>query len=754
MRNFDDSDRGIQSQIVKTNWSAPQQYDLAVATSPLIISEINFNPQGPTEAEAAAGYTDGDFEFIEIHNPSFRFVDLLGVQLTDGVEFDFAQSSVAAIAPGGYLVVVRNPAAFEMRYGAARPVAGTFTGNLDNNGEDIDLRDATGAVIFSVNYRDNDPWPSLPDGQGATLELVSPGTVTPATASKWYSWRASTERGGTPGAAGVGSQGIVINEILARSDANAQLKDSIELRNTSGATIDVGGWFLSDSTGNLFKFQIPAGTTLAAGAYVVFNADQFNAPNDPEGFGLSGTNGDSVYLVRGSKSDTAPQGGLVSHYIDEAHFRPTLDGESVGRIPDGSGRLAPLKNRTLGTANVDPRVGPIVITEIQYNPVPSEAALAADPTLEASDLEFIEVYNPTSTALDLTEWRLRGGADYDFPAGSSLAAGETIVVLKFNPDDPENINQVNAFRAHYAIDASVRLIGGYQGLLGNGGEQVVLLRPDAGPDPGTIVRVQEDEVLYDDLAPWPTIADGTGRSLQRVSPTAFGNAATSWIAASGTPGTPTLDSIPGDLNGDGVANAADINALFVQMRSATPDLSFDLTGDGLVNEADRDELVLNLIGTTYGDANVDGIFNSSDFVHVFQIGEYEDAIDGNSTWEDGDWDGDADFTTADMVLAFQTGGYSAFASPELSLQVQPESSLGNRTLLAAALDEPEERPLFAASRTATPSTGDSEAVKRPLLELVDSSFESLFEGDESAQVSESDAAEGLAVALADDGFLS
>jgi hypothetical protein len=63
-----------------------------------------------------------------------------------------------------------------------------------------------------------------------------------------------------------------------------------------------------------------------------------------------------------------------------------------------------------------------------------------------------------------------------------------------------------------------------------------------------------------------------------------------------------------------------------------------------------------------GDANRDGLFNSSDLVQVFQRGEYEDQIKGNSTWEDGDWNGDGDFTTADLVLAFQSGGYQAAAS--------------------------------------------------------------------------------------------
>ena len=68
-------------------------------------------------------------------------------------------------------------------------------------------------------------------------------------------------------------------------------------------------------------------------------------------------------------------------------------------------------------------------------------------------------------------------------------------------------------------------------------------------------------------------------------------------------------------------------------------------------------LINDILGTGVGDANLDGVFNSTDFVQVFQRGEYEDNIAGNSTWTDGDWDCDGDFTTRDLVLAFQQGNY-------------------------------------------------------------------------------------------------
>ncbi|MCA9198382.1 MAG: VCBS repeat-containing protein, partial [Planctomycetales bacterium] len=58
-----------------------------------------------------------------------------------------------------------------------------------------------------------------------------------------------------------------------------------------------------------------------------------------------------------------------------------------------------------------------------------------------------------------------------------------------------------------------------------------------------------------------------------------------------------------------------------------------------------------------GDANRDGVFDSADFVQVFQAGQFEDDVRGNSIWETGDWNDDGDFDSADLVYAFTFGAY-------------------------------------------------------------------------------------------------
>ena len=73
-------------------------------------------------------------------------------------------------------------------------------------------------------------------------------------------------------------------------------------------------------------------------------------------------------------------------------------------------------------------------------------------------------------------------------------------------------------------------------------------------------------------------------------------------------------------------------------------------------------MIEQILDTSFGDANLDGVFNSQDLVMVFQAGEYEDSTERNSTWESGDWNGDGEFDSADIILAFQRGQYVSAAT--------------------------------------------------------------------------------------------
>ncbi|MEZ6119514.1 MAG: DUF6174 domain-containing protein [Pirellulaceae bacterium] len=94
------------------------------------------------------------------------------------------------------------------------------------------------------------------------------------------------------------------------------------------------------------------------------------------------------------------------------------------------------------------------------------------------------------------------------------------------------------------------------------------------------------------------------------------------------------------------------------------DSFLDFNEDFVVDSVDREFLVQEVLQTNYGDSNLDGAFNSSDFVQVFRSGEFEDSITANSSWSTGDWNGDFEFSSSDLVKAFQAGGYQSDSTGE------------------------------------------------------------------------------------------
>ena len=75
--------------------------------------------------------------------------------------------------------------------------------------------------------------------------------------------------------------------------------------------------------------------------------------------------------------------------------------------------------------------------------------------------------------------------------------------------------------------------------------------------------------------------------------------------------------------------------------------------------------------TYIGDANLDGEFNSGDFVQVFQTGKYETGT--GAGWSDGDWNTDGFFSSDDFITAFEDGGYEQ--GPRTALAAVPEPSV-------------------------------------------------------------------------------
>jgi hypothetical protein len=498
------------------------------------------------------GATSGsEFDFLELKNTGTNTLNLSGLKFTAGVTFTFTNGTT--LAPGAFCVLVRNAAAFAGKYPGV-PVGGVFSGSLDNGGETLTLSHPLGATVFSVAYDDEPPWPTAPDGFG--FSLVQKDANAAQAPDKGDKWRASAAVGGSPGADDPepGIAPVVINEILAHTDP--PLYDAIELFNPTATNVNIGGWYLTDDAAMPLKFRIPTNTIIAAGGYVCFDATQFNAtPGSANCFQLSSV-GDDAYLF------SADAAGNLTGYSHGVAFGASFNGATFGRYVNSAGEeFFPLQTvRTLGAANADPRVGPVIISEINYNP-----GVGGD--------EFIELMNITAGSVPLFDpldpantWKVNG-IGFTFPPDITLAAGQTLLLVATDPQ---------SFRAKYGVSNSVPVLGPYPGALDNSGENLELLQPDT-PNTNEVPYVTVEAVRYNDKLPWPPGADGTGLSLQRTFALSFGNEPLFWTAAAPTPGQ---GFGAGDTDGDGLPDAWEsANGTLLNV----PDAGADPDEDGMTN---------------------------------------------------------------------------------------------------------------------------------------------------------------------------
>lgn len=150
----------------------------------------------------------------------------------------------------------------------------------------------------------------------------------------------------------------------------------------------------------------------------------------------------------------------------------------------------------------------VVINEIMYGPP------------GGGQFEYIELYNPSATtAVDLSEWRI-DGAGLSLPPGTVILPDDFLLVVR---------NDV-LFRAQYG--GSKFIASEFSGGLVNTGETLTLQNPF-----GAVIS----SVTYDDVAPWPPEANGSGFSLELIDPDQSTSHVANWARSldpGGTPGAP------------------------------------------------------------------------------------------------------------------------------------------------------------------------------------------------------------------------
>jgi hypothetical protein len=470
----------------------------------LVITEINYNPE-PADSVDTCKY-----EFIEIKNNGASSCDMSGVEFTSGITYVFPKGT--SIIAGDFYVIAENAADFKKRYGVSPD--GVYTGSLKNSGETIVMTDSrTEKQILSATYSDSYPWPSKADGGGFTLVPKKPKTTDNPDSAAY--WELSSAKNGSPGA----DEPVVvyINEVLVHTDPPDF--DWVELYNPEKSPVSIAGWYLTDAKEDPRKYKIPDGTIVKAEGYLVISELQFNdstkISTGMRPFRLD-SHGEEVYLI-------PPSGACTGGQCQGCKFGELENGVSIGRYITSTGAIdfPRMVAKTPGAVNSAVAVGPVVISEIMYNPPVGSYEYIAITNISAADVPLYYKANDTTH-----NWKIKG-AGFMFPANIIIKPAEKIYIIS-------DTITIDTFKTIMKLAATVQVFSTSMDL-DNGGEEISLMKPedpyyDAVAADTLRPHMTIDVVDYKDSSPWPKEADGKGYALVRISNNAYGNDPINWKA--------------------------------------------------------------------------------------------------------------------------------------------------------------------------------------------------------------------------------
>jgi hypothetical protein len=153
--------QGVNTLAVELHQVHPSSPDVFFGTELLAFQQLT----------PALPFRDSPQSWVEIFNRSSNAVDLTGWRLDEGIDFRFPAGRT--IAPGGYLVVAKDPDYLRDLY-PALDVLGPFTNRLGRRSDYFVLKDANNNLADEVRYFDDGYWPRYADGGGSSLELRDP----------------------------------------------------------------------------------------------------------------------------------------------------------------------------------------------------------------------------------------------------------------------------------------------------------------------------------------------------------------------------------------------------------------------------------------------------------------------------------------------------------------------------------------------------------------------------------------------------
>lgn len=586
---------------------------------------------------------DASDEWIELYNPGVAAIDLTGWSLSasDGTP---TINLMGTIPAGGYFLLERTADTTISDI----PADQVYTGALNDAGETLQLFDQTSNLIDTAN-QDGGGWPAGTSGAGGRRSMERAG-VFPDSDAGWSTNDGVTRNGSDAGAnplngtpkqpnsslAPYAPQMVVISEIAWYGTRASAFDEWVELYNPGSTAIILAGWKLEAADGDP---SISLSGSIAGNGYYLLERSDGRVTDVAENLvyagGLLSDTGETLFLLAPDRSviDTANAYGGAWPAGGGAEFA-AMERIKSGGVIEPDSPFAWMTNEGVLKNGQDAAGNDIYGTPGQENwafsvlPTPSPTAthsptpvgaltllineVAWAGTLASAEDEWIELYNPGGTDIDLTGWVLSSSdGSPDIPLSGTVLAGDYFLMERTDEDTLADIqadliysgslsNSGETLRLYSAANDLIDTANSNGGAwpAGNASAYASMQRSVAGPDSDYVW------VSYDAGADSGTKAkDASGNDIRGTpgrenrpinvtpTPTVKASGSTSATATpSPAPGPAPILGIseflprPGsDWNNDGVVNVGDE---FVEIINAGR-VDVNLKGYRLDDEPDR-----------------------------------------------------------------------------------------------------------------------------------------------------------------------
>ena len=406
----------------------------------LLISEIM--PANKTSVTDENGnYPD----WIEIWNSSKQSINLKGLGLSDdGTSIKFLFPAIELLPNGRILVFCDNTNQAD----GLRPLHAKF--KLSSLGETVYLYDPHAFQIDSCKYpiiASDESW-SLTENGFQSVTWFSPGYENTPEGHQAFRESISAEDGS-----------VIISEVMADAltgirDDEDELVDWIELYNTTDHDIKLNKYALSDNEKRPLKWRFPDDAVIRAhGYYLVLCSGKDR--EDTARHGVYHTNF-RISAERETLTLSDSQGRVVDRVmIDNLPADCSWGRNEYGQLTVFQNPTPTFSNDQAGAAQMDVQLRAMNKSGVWISEVLASANKVTTYN-EKESTDWIEIYNSSDTAVDISGWGLSDtltrGRKWQFPQGTVIAPNEYKVILcdkntaRNNPSEPHTSYKIGRLK--------------------------------------------------------------------------------------------------------------------------------------------------------------------------------------------------------------------------------------------------------------------------------------------------------------------